>query len=222
MPVRRIPRNYLHVTGRVSIADSDKSVAFESPLERDFYILMDYDTSVAGVEEQPVRIHYVGPSEVGKSYVPDALVTYVPSMARPKLLCEIKSRADLRENWSDYCPGFRAAVRHARAEGWRFRIFTEIEIRTPYLDNIKLLREYRSFPGDELFKRRLLKHLLKVGGATLEEVLLAMTPAGQQRGWFLSQIWHLLAAGALSTDLSCPIAYSSVLRVASNMPANDG
>jgi hypothetical protein len=54
-----------------------------------------------------------------------------------------------------YRPKFRAAQRYARQQGWRFRLVTERHMRTPYLENAKFLRPYRTLPMHEHHQRQL-------------------------------------------------------------------
>src|SRR5579871_363972 len=95
MPVRKIPRNYLHITGRIAMAGQPDSSAFEGGLEKDFYTLLDFDASVADVDHQPVKIDYRRPTGQATLYTPDALVTYYPWAVRKPQLCEVKTRDDL-------------------------------------------------------------------------------------------------------------------------------
>lgn len=57
MAVRKIPKNYLFVTGGYSSRKNDEMDAFESLLEKDYLLLLDFDESVESFEVQPVRIH---------------------------------------------------------------------------------------------------------------------------------------------------------------------
>lgn len=50
---------------------SPGTVAVESPLERDFALLLRFDRDVVGLEEQPVRISYREEGGIKRSYVPD-------------------------------------------------------------------------------------------------------------------------------------------------------
>jgi hypothetical protein len=117
--------------------------AFESSLERDFLLLLDFDPDVEFFEEQPVKIVYHDASRRRRTYTPDVLVRYrtdpPPARHTKPLLCEVKYRDDLRQHWTDYRPKFRAAGRYAQQRGWRFRLVTERHVRTPYLDNVKSL-----------------------------------------------------------------------------------
>ncbi len=201
MPVRKIPRNYRHLTGRVAMAGQSDSSAFEGGLERDFYTLLDFDPSVADVDHQPVCLEYTRPNGRSSHYTPDAFVKYHPWAMRRPQLCEVKMRADLKENWDSLRPGFKEAVRYAKREGWRFSIYTEVEIRTPFLDNVRLLREYRFIPVDEIKRARLLRPLRIVGETTLQVLIDDVCPNIEERGPWLSQIWLMLATGELDADM---------------------
>ena len=61
MPVRSIPKNSRSLTGKVLDFRSHRAVSFASGLERDFYVLLDFDPTVAHFEEQPVTIAYQAP-----------------------------------------------------------------------------------------------------------------------------------------------------------------
>jgi hypothetical protein len=214
MPVRKIPRNYLHMTGRVSMAGQPDSAAFEGGLERDFYTLLDFDASIADVDHQPVRIDYSRPGGLETHYTPDALVTYYPWANRRPQLCEVKTREDLKNDWSDLRPGFKAAVRYAKKQGWRFAIYTEVEIRTPFLANVRLLRDYRFIPIDEIKRARLVRPLRNAGEATLQTLIDDACPVIRERGPWLSQLWLMLATGELDADLrTSKLSYQTRVRL---------
>lgn len=80
MPVRKIPKNYLFVTGGYSSRKNEEMDAFESLLEKDYLLLLDFDDGVDAFEVQPVRIPVPG---VPKGYVPDVLVKYRPDSPCP-------------------------------------------------------------------------------------------------------------------------------------------
>jgi len=97
LPVRKIPKNYLGVTGGFSSRKNGRMLGFESLLEKDFFILLEYDDEVLSFEEQPVRIPLGGKA---KSYVPDVVVHYrqkSPSKKRKPLLAEVKTVDDLKK-----------------------------------------------------------------------------------------------------------------------------
>lgn len=213
MAVRKIPRSYRHLTGRIAKAGQDTSAAFEGGLERDFYTLLDFDPNVAKVDHQPVRLAYRRPDGTTGPYTPDTLVEYRPGTGlRPKL-CEVKMREDLKTNWVEYRPKFKAAVHFAKQHGWLFKIYTDVEIRTPYLENVYLLREHRFQQVDELKRQRLLKPIQGGAEASLQKLIEAVCPVVKERGPWLSLIWHLIAIGELQTDLFSKLSYQSRVRL---------
>src|SRR5438093_12942283 len=96
MPVRIVPKNYRNLTGLVPNSRTQAMTAFESTLERDFLLLLDFDPDVEFYEEQPLKITY--PDEAGqrRTYTPDVLVRYRTErleIGRSKPhLCEVKYR----------------------------------------------------------------------------------------------------------------------------------
>jgi hypothetical protein len=157
MSVRKIPKNYLSVTGVFSSAKNGKSLGYESLLERDLMILLEFDDIVERFEEQPVKVPLVFNGKKLKPYVPDILIHYLPATSgevRRPVLGEVKESEDLKKNKAKYAPKFEAASCYADERDWEWRIFTEKEIRTPYLDNLKFLREYYSAEPDRHYSMK--------------------------------------------------------------------
>ena len=215
MPVRSIPRNYRSLTGRVNNARNQVTVAFESALERDFYLLLDFDSTVASFEEQPVRIDYEYPAGTRRTYTPDVLVYYraEPAVVRtpPPALCEVKYREDLRAHWDEYKPKFKAAKRYARQQCWVFRLVTEREIRTPYLKNVKFLREYQRRVVDRGDCCRLLAAMAEQGETDAKALLTKLSPTPDVYARLLPVLWHLVAVGQIGANLVVPLTMRSAL-----------
>ncbi len=122
--------------------------AYESTLERDLMEILRFDPEVQRVLPQPIRIEFVKPDGSKGECYPDGLIEFKPEHPLLPVLYEVKYRADFRANWRELMPKFRAAKHFALARGWRFEVFTEREIRTPYLSNVKFLFPFleRKFP----------------------------------------------------------------------------
>ena len=215
MPVRSIPRNYRSLTGRLNNTRHQGSVAFESTLERDFYLLLDFDVTVTSFEEQPVQIKFVDSANTSRTYTPDVLVYYrgdlLSAEAPLPTLYEVKYRDDLRAHWSEYRAKFKAAKRYARQQGWCFRLITEREIRTPLLKNVKFLREYRRRVFDQADRLRLLTVLEEQGTTEVENLLLRLNPTHAMQAQLLPLLWHLVAVRKIAVDLSAPLTMRSRL-----------
>jgi hypothetical protein len=211
MPVRTIPKNSRSLTGKVIDLCSHRAVSFESALERDFYVLLDFDPAVIAFEEQPVSIAYQEPVGVRRTYTPDVLVHYRPEVRRDHrpVLYEIKYRDDLRTHWQDYRSKFKAARRYARTQGWLFRLITEREIRTPYLKNAKFLRQYQDREPDHEDRHRLLACLAVQGKTSPETLLASLSPDRWERARLLPGLWFLITMGEIGTDLTIPLTMHS-------------
>jgi hypothetical protein len=194
--------------------------AFESSLERDLLLLLDFDPDVEFFEEQPVKITYHGDNGRCHTYTPDVLVHYhvdkTSASVRPPVLCEVKYRDDLRQHWREYKTKFKAARRYAKEHGWCFRLMTEREIRTPYLDNVKFLRHYRHINVDAGHFHMLLERLHALRETTPVELLAAVSNDAWDKGQLLSALWQLVALRQAGTDLSQPLTmHSRVWSIAS-------
>ena len=213
MPVRSVPKNSRSLTGKMIDSHTHTAVAFESALERDLYLLLDFDPSVAHFEEQPVTIAYQDPVGVNRRYTPDVLVHYIATLRgqrdHPSVLYEIKYRDDLRTHWHEYRAKFKAARRYARSQGWMFRLITEREIRTPYLKNVKFLRQYRERRFDCGESHQMLTILAGRGETEPETLLALLSPDRWERARLLPVLWHLIAIGEVGADLTVPLTMSS-------------
>jgi hypothetical protein len=187
--------------------------AFESSLERDFLLLLDFDPDVAFYEEQPLKITYPDAKGRRRTYTPDVLVRYridPLEVRRPQiLLCEVKYRDDLRQHWTDYRPKFRAAQRYARQQGWRFRLVTERHVRTPYLDNVKFLRSSQAISVNTSYRTRILSALWELEETDPASLLLALSQDRWQQAEIFPMVWQLIAIRQIGADLSQPLTMQS-------------
>ncbi len=205
MPARTVPKNYRNLTGLVYNSRIHSLSAFESTLERDYLLLLDFDPAVEFYEEQPVTIKYYDSGERLHRYTPDVFVRYrndanTKSLPLP-VLCEVKYRDDLRQHWTEYKSKFKAARHYARERGWRFRLITEREIRTPFLDNVKFLRQYQALAVDEAEQSMLLQALAQRPTTDVEGLLTAVTTDRWRRAQLLPVLWHLVAQRQVGVDL---------------------
>lgn len=215
MPVRKIPKNYICVTGIFSSAKNGKSLRHEELLERDLMILLEFDDTVESFEEQPVNVPLVVNGRKCKPYVPDILIHYFPTIsgeARRTVLGEVKHTEDLKKNKAKYAPKFEAATLYAEERGWEFRIFTEKEIRTPYLANLKFLREYHDVEPDAALLQEVIRHLQnKRSSVTVELLLQKLCPTDADTLQMAPAIWHLMATKCITANLQKPLTMKTKL-----------
>ena len=215
-PVRNMLPSSRSIRGQLSSSKVGRPPQYESALERDLLMLLDFDDGVEFFCEQPVTIEYLHEGCV-RHYTPDVLAYYradlaVSSTLRPTLY-EVKYRADLRHNWAELKPKFMAALRYADQQGWRFKLVTEREIRTDYLTNVRFLRQYT---GPEVQIRQTDQGLLMslmgdIRLTTGEELLLMATADRTKRAELLYTLWHLVAVRLIHCDLTVELSLQTEL-----------
>lgn len=218
MPVRKIPKNHLTVTGGFASRKNGRMESFESPLEKEYMLLLEFDDEVESFEEQPVTIPLPG---VPRGYTPDILIRFRPDAdtgeIRPPELTEIKHSDDLRRNAEKYAPKFATAERFAADKGWEFRIVTEQEIRTPRLANLKFLREYRNIDPEEDACAHIIATIQTAeDGMSLAVLLDRISSTDEERLYWLPIIWHLVLWQVLRVDLDAKLNNDSVLSLSEN------
>lgn len=215
MPVRKIPKNYLLVTGVFSSRKNNRSLGYESLLERDLMILLEFDDNVERFEEQPVKIPFEVSGKARKPYVPDILIQYksaLPGVAGRKVLGEVKESGDLKKNKFKYAPKFEAAKSYAAEHGWEWRIFKENYIRTALLDNLKFLREYHEIEPLESQKREIIEFIRKTRNKTTVSSLLNKLGQNEDRILLVAPVlWHLVATKVICANLQKPLSQTTKL-----------
>ena len=149
MKNRKIGYTYGSVSGHFSFR-KEKSIAFESTLERDLLTLLEFNDSVEDVIEQPLTIEYENHNGRTVTYTPDFLVYFkepdaaLLRLQRKPLLIEVKPIDKLQKHFQELRPRFKVAVQYAHANDMIFKIYDEKRIRTQYLKNIIFLKRYKN------------------------------------------------------------------------------
>lgn len=104
MKKRKIGYTYGSVSGYFAFR-KQKSIAFESTLERDLLTLLEFNDSVEDVIEQPLTIEYTNHNGRDVAYTPDFLVDFKEPEAsllkkpRKPLLIEVKPREKIQKHF---------------------------------------------------------------------------------------------------------------------------
>lgn len=218
MPARKIgpKRSVVSITGRVATSKANAPQEFESLLEQDFLLLLEFDKAVDRFASQPITIRW---EENGRKrrYTPDVLVDYTEHAyeLNPHLkptLFEIKPKRILAKNWQALRPRYKAAIRWCNQNGCRFRIVTEKYIRTPYLKNVKFLLQFTTermelMPLPERAKRQQLikAEIFELGHTTPQELLDRITASRDEQATLIPFIWYLFRCGVIAADLQKPL-----------------
>lgn len=206
-PVRSIGTSRSYLTGQVSL-DKGGTASFESSLERDWLVLLDFDPTIKSVLEQPFSIQYAAQG-MSRRYTPDVMAEFQRPSRVETIVYEVKPREILRANWSRYRPRFKAAVHYCRERDWRFKIVTEKEIRTPYLENAKFLRRYRNLPEQTLVCDQLLYTFKALGPTTPQALLAAAYWPKEDQIKAIPMLWKMVVDGRIGVLLHEPLTMNS-------------
>lgn len=216
MPVRKIPKNYRNLTGKAA-SDKSNSAFFESTLERDFLTLLEFDPQVIIYDVQPVVVSWVDSEGMRRTYTPDVLIKYRKGgcaySSFDTILCEIKYRSEIVKKWSDLKPKFKAAIKYSGEMGWRFKIFTEQEVRTIYMENARFLLPYMSKGIDDAYAEMLLNKLIERRQCSIEGLLNSVFLDRWAQAELIPTLWYLIGLGRIKTDLNMPLTMSSEIRL---------
>lgn len=214
---RKIPMNYRNVTGKYTSWKHVNGIAhFESTLERDLFILLHWNRRVESFLSQPLTIHYHDGTK-NRKYTPDVLVRYADKN-RPSLLIEVKHRKDLKKDWAELKPKLRAAIRYAKQNGMRFKIMTEVEIRTQLLKNIIFLEPVSNFKwlDYEDMSLKIIDTMGVLRQSTPKDLISSLMYAEENQAKALRWVWRLIYDGRLETDLTRPLTMNSAIWLSFN------
>jgi len=224
---RKIGYTYGSVSGRYPFR-KQKSITFESLLEKDFLSFCDFNTSVEDIIEQPLTIEYMNKKGKDTKYTPDFLVSfkhirsnkiytdckYENSELKTKsLLVEIKPYEKLKKQFHIYKERFKIASNYAQENDMEFRIFTERNIYGDYFDNIMLIKRHEksNYPQDDV--ERVFEYIEYMGSVTIDQVLVRLFFTKEAKGIGLGLIYNMLFNKYILTNFTEPITMFSELFV---------
>lgn len=186
------------------------AIPFESTLERDFLIRMEFDLRVVDIIPQPVQIPFIANGQ-RYTYTPDYLVYFRQGTAPTEaLLAEVKPRSELREYWQSWKSKFRTALRYAKGRGWQFHIYDESRIRDQALANIRFLDVYKRMHLPPEMSVQIVEAFRKMGYASPGSIQVRHI-AGASGREGIAHIWHLLATRRLDCNIDHTLNESTEL-----------
>lgn len=211
MKNRKIGYVYGSVSGHFSFR-KEKSIAFESTLERDLLYLLEFNDSVIDIIEQPFTIEYTNTNGRSVTYTPDYLVHFQSSNSKsstspyPKsMIIEVKPNNILKKNFKQLRPKFKVATQYAQECDYIFKIYDESRIRGQDLENIMFLRRYKLMTYEDNEEKKILLHLNFVGHTTIGQLLAFLYITENQKAIALGQVYNLLAHKKIVCDIGLKI-----------------
>jgi len=197
-PQRKIKKNYRSITGHFPSIKNGKSVAYESKLEKTFFLTLEFDDNVASYQEQPqISINF---QKRIKTYSADCYVRYDEAANIPDLLIEVKYTQEL-EKRKEYFEEKFASIRQACDDlNLDFQIFTEQNYPQVYIDNLDFLYRYKTHGREKKFDDQILSFNF-TDATTASKIANTLTNDPKELIVAANAIWGLVAAGKLTTDL---------------------
>lgn len=203
-PVRRFAsrRGQRHLPGRWWSATDGHHVGYESWLERDHVMLLDFDPVVVGIASQPFWLSWADEDGVVRSHAPDYFARRADGSA-----VVVDCRPIERRKPRDVA-AFEATRRACELLGWEYRLVGAAD--PIVVRNVRWLAGYRhprySTPGSS--EPSLEAHL----AAFAEPApLMATAESIGDPVAVLPVLYHLLWRGELVTDLSVPLHETSMV-----------
>lgn len=199
-PVRGFPsyKAQRHYPGRWWTATTGSLVGYESWLERDTLVLLDFDPDVVGIASQPFWLFWTTAEGKRRSHDPDYFARLADGSARV-LDCRHASRIEPRD---------QAAFDQTRAAcelvGWHYEI-ADTPDEVP-LANARWLAGYRH-PRHDL---PMVTPALREVFSTPSELIAGAEMVGDRIA-VLPVLFHLLWRGVLHADLTRPLAPDTVV-----------
>jgi hypothetical protein len=200
--VRDFPsyRRQRHFPGMWWLATTGRHVGFESWLERDHAMLLDFDRDVSGLSSQPFTLTWWDPAGKAVSHTPD----YFARLADGSAVVVDVRPAD-RVKPADAAKFAMTASACAAVAGWSFRLVHEPD---PVLAaNVRWLSGYRHPRHDRPQVSGLLREVFAGG----QELLAGAEMAGDLIG-VLPVLFHLMWRGDLLADVSVPVHDATLVR----------
>jgi hypothetical protein len=204
LPVRRFTphKGQRHLSGLWWCATTGGHVGFESWLERDHVMLLDFDPDVVGIVSQPFWMHWrEGESGRRVSHAPDFFVRRRDGSA-VVIDCRPVERRPPRD-----VAKFDATARACALVGWDYRLVGATDVTET--GNVRWLAGYRHH-----------RHRVSETAAALVKVFASPTPlmAGAEAVGdpvaVLPVLFHLLWCHELLADLSAPLGGDTLARAA--------
>lgn len=195
---RKIKKNYRSITGHFPSVKNNKSIGFESKLEKALFLTLEFDTTVLSYQEQPqIEIFFKGKV---RTYSADCYIKRVENSNLNGTLVESKYIEELLSDEKYFEKKFEAVRISAKELGLDFEVFTEENHSEVYLDNIDFLYRYKLNPQKNKYENQILTLL---GNKKLAAYDLAKQITSSQVEYALvsNSIWDLVAQEKLKTDL---------------------
>lgn len=207
---RKLQKNYRSITGHFPSVKNNNSIAFESKLESEFFLTLEFDNDVESYLEQPQITITVDGKE--KTYHADCFVKMYDDSKRRNTIFEAKYTTEIEKEREYYEKKFKAANITANDMNMDFLIYTELLHSKTYIFNLDFLYRYKTQPRENKFDAQI-KDLLSKAPIPAIDIAKNISATPNEYMIVSNAIWGLVAHGELFTDLEKEINMNSIVEI---------
>ena len=208
MFVRKVKKSHISVTGYFSSYKNKRQINFESKLEHDFYLLLEFDEQVKSYQEQPFNIYYTY-QDKKRRYTPDTLVNYIDDTQKVfevKPIFKIQNDIELQEKIE------LQKQKIKKEKNLELSIFTDANIDKIYMDNIKIIYNFAFIKENKEIENKIKNELLKLNiQIQIKELLDRITNNQFDRLKYIPYIWNLVFNNPRCVDFTKKITMASTI-----------
>ena len=208
MLTRKIKKSHISVTGYFSSYKNKRQINFESKLEHDFYLLLEFDETVKSYREQPFKVYYIY-QDKKRRYTPDTLVNYVDGIQKVfevKPIFKIQNDVELQEKIE------LQKQKIKEEKNLELCIFTDANIDRIYMDNIKIIYNLVFIKENKEIQDKIRNELLKLNvPLPIKELLDKLTSNQSDRLKYIPYLWNLVFNNPECIDFTKKITMASII-----------
>lgn len=208
MNVRKIKKSHIAVTGYFSSYKNKRQINFESKLEHDFYLLLEFDKIVKSYQEQPFKVYYTY-QDKKRRYTPDTLVNYVDGTQKVfevKPIFKIQNDIELQEKIE------LQKQKIKEEKNLELCIFTDVDIDKIYMDNIKIIYNFAFIKENKEIQDKIKNELFKLNiQIQIKELLDRITNNQSDRLKYIPYVWNLVFHNLRCVDFTKKITMASII-----------
>lgn len=203
---RKVKSNGFTAPGVIPSRKNKAMIQYESNPERDMGYFLEFSPAVDRYAPQPPAISYINEAGDEATYTADFMVYYHNDRPEYKdlkpTLFEVKTREYLRRNWKTLKPKFLAAMRECDKRGWKFKIITEVELNSHYVQNAKFLVSYLKHTPQSGLRQNVLDALHELEDyATPAHVIKIAANDFSRKVTLIPALWYLVATHSIGCNL---------------------
>jgi hypothetical protein len=212
-PARKLKKTFRSVTGYFPSKKNNRQVAFESLLERNLFLSLEFDGTVKSYLEQPVKINLELKNRK-TTYHPDCLINYTDGTSK---LIEAKYSTELDKKADYYHEKFSETKKYALANNMDFGIFTEKDISKETIYNMLFLYNFAFTTLPDTQASEIVKVLRHHKEVTADSLMQALSSNRLEQAKILPFIWKMVFDGAIHVDyIDTKLSMQSILRLVKN------